>query len=231
MTYSEIRKNEEVLAFIKKGNANLGAMGFTDHSEAHSGLVAERAAEILKKFGYPEKDIELVKIAGFMHDIGNAVNRSHHAEYGALLANDILKKTDLPLEDRVQIVSAIGLHDESTGGATDPISAALIIADKTDVIRAAATSLGTFNLSGCEIYTSCEPCPMCLGAIYWARLDKMYYGNNKTDAKNIGFDDSFIYDEIALKPADRKLPSEVLLHNEAIKAFEAWAEKEDKIEY
>ena len=128
MTYSEIRKNEEVLAFIKKGNANLGAMGFTDHSEAHSGLVAERAAEILKKFGYPEKDIELVKIAGFMHDIGNAVNRSHHAEYGALLANDILKKTDLPLEDRVQIVSAIGLHDESTGGATDPISAALIIA-------------------------------------------------------------------------------------------------------
>ena len=149
MTYSEIRKNEEVLAFIKKGNANLGAMGFTDHSEAHSGLVAERAAEILKKFGYPEKDIELVKIAGFMHDIGNAVNRSHHAEYGALLANDILKKTDLPLEDRVQIVSAIGLHDESTGGAntisalsvkdtggaTDPISAALIIADKTDVRR------------------------------------------------------------------------------------------------
>ena len=135
MTYSEIRKNEEVLAFIKNANANLGAMGFPDHSEAHSGLVAERAAEILKKFGYPEKDIELVKIAGFMHDIGNAVNRSHHAEYGALLANDILKKTDLPLEDRVQIVSAIGLHDESTGGATDPISAALIIADKTDVRR------------------------------------------------------------------------------------------------
>ena len=135
MTYSEIRKNEEVLAFIKKGNANLGAMGFTDHSEAHSGLVAERAAEILKKFGYPEKDIELVKIAGFMHDIGNAVNRSHHAEYGALLANDILKKTDLPLEDRVTVVSAIGNHDESTGGAVDAISAALIIADKTDVRR------------------------------------------------------------------------------------------------
>ena len=135
MTYSEIRKNEEVLTFIKKGNANLGAMGFTDHSEAHSGLVAGRAAEILKKFGYPEKDIERVKIAGFMHDSGNAVNRSHHAEYGALLANDILKKTDLSLEDRVQIVSAIGLHDESTGGATDPISAALIIADKTDVRR------------------------------------------------------------------------------------------------
>jgi len=80
---------------------------------------------------------------------------------------------------------------------------------EVSAIRAAAAKLGTFNLSGYEIYTSCEPCPMCLGAIYWARLDKMYYGNNKTDAKNIGFDDSFIYDELALKPADRKLPSEV----------------------
>ena len=106
MTYSEIRKNEEVLAFIKKGNANLGAMGFTDHSEAHSGLVAERAAEILKKFGYPEKDIELVKIAGFMHDIGNAINRTHHAEYGALLANDLLKDTDMSLEERLYLRSA-----------------------------------------------------------------------------------------------------------------------------
>ena len=135
MTYSEIRKNEEVLAFIKKGNANLGAMGFTDHSEAHSGLVAERAAEILKKFGYPEKDIELVKIAGFMHDIGNAINRTHHAEYGALLANDLLKDTDMSLEDRITVISAIGNHDESTGSPEDVISAALIIADKTDVRR------------------------------------------------------------------------------------------------
>ena len=98
-------------------------------------------------------------------------------------------------------------------------------------IRAAASKLGTFNLSGCEIYTSCEPCPMCLGAIYWARLDKMYYANNKTDAKNIGFDDSFIYDELSLKPSARKLPSEVLLAEEAIKAFQQWTEKSDKVEY
>ena len=102
---------------------------------------------------------------------------------------------------------------------------------EVSAIRAAASKLGTFNLSGYEIYTSCEPCPMCLGAIYWARLDKMYYGNNKTDAKNIGFDDSFIYDELELKPENRKLPSEVLLHDEAIKAFEERKEKEDKIEY
>ena len=72
---------------------------------------------------------------------------------------------------------------------------------------------------------------MCLGAIYWAHLDKIYFGNNKTDAKNIGFDDSFIYDELELKPQDRKLPSEELLHKEAIKAFEDWSNKEDKIEY
>ena len=102
---------------------------------------------------------------------------------------------------------------------------------EVNCIRQATRKLKTFNLEGCEIYTSCEPCPMCLGAIYWARLDKMYYGNNKTDAKNIGFDDSFIYDELELKPEDRKLPSEILLHDEAIKAFEEWMKKEDKIEY
>lgn len=102
---------------------------------------------------------------------------------------------------------------------------------EVSAIRAAASKLGTFNLSGCEIYTSCEPCPMCLGAIYWARLDKMYYANNKTDAKNIGFDDSFIYDELSLKPSARKLPSEVLLAEEAIKAFQQWTEKSDKVEY
>ena len=97
--------------------------------------------------------------------------------------------------------------------------------------RAAAQKLGTFDLSGCEIYTSCEPCPMCLGAIYWAHLDRMYYGNNKMDAAAIGFDDAFIYDELDLKIADRKLKSEVLLPEEAIKAFEDWADKTDKVEY
>lgn len=135
MTYEEIRKNEEVLALIKKGNANLHVLGFTDHSEAHTTLVAERAAMILKEFGYSQHEQELVKIAGFMHDIGNAINRKNHAEYGGLLANEILKNYDLSIEDRVTIVSAISNHDESTGRAMDPISAALIIADKTDVRR------------------------------------------------------------------------------------------------
>ena len=98
-------------------------------------------------------------------------------------------------------------------------------------IRKAARKLGTFDLSGCEIYTSCEPCPMCLSAIYWAHIEKIYYGNSKTDAKNIGFDDSFIYDELKLKPADRKIIMERFLPKEAIRAFEDWANKEDKVEY
>ena len=94
MTYEEIKKNEEVLAYLKKGNDVLGVMGYTDHSVIHCSLVAERAAYILKNLGYSAKEAELAKIAGFMHDIGNAVNRTHHAEYGALLANDILPYSD-----------------------------------------------------------------------------------------------------------------------------------------
>ena len=135
MTYKEIKKNEEVKEYLRKGNQNIGLMGYTDHSEEHCILVAERAGRILKKFGYSDWDVELVKIAGFMHDIGNVINRNSHAEYGALLANEILKGTDLSNKERVKIVSAIGNHDERTGGAKDPISAALIIADKTDVRR------------------------------------------------------------------------------------------------
>lgn len=102
---------------------------------------------------------------------------------------------------------------------------------EVSAIRAACKELGTFDLSGCEIYSSCEPCPMCLGAIYWARLDKLYFGNNKHDAAEIGFDDAFIYEELDLKPADRRLPSEVLLPDEAIAAFNDWKNKADKVEY
>lgn len=98
-------------------------------------------------------------------------------------------------------------------------------------IRIAGEKLKTFDLSGCEIYTSCEPCPMCLGAIYWAHIDKMYYGNTKKDAKDIGFDDSFIYEELELTPENRRLKSKQLLHNEALKGFKAWENKNDKIEY
>ena len=135
MTYEEIKKNPEVCALLEKGNANLGVLGFTDHSLAHCVFVAERAAQILKQLGYSEHEQELARIAGVMHDIGNAVNRTHHAEIGAVLANGILQKTDMPLQDRITVISAIGNHDESTGGAKDVVSAAIVIADKTDVRR------------------------------------------------------------------------------------------------
>ena len=102
---------------------------------------------------------------------------------------------------------------------------------EVSAIRAAAQKLGTFNLSGCEIYSSCEPCPMCLGAIYWARLDRLFYGNTKADAARIGFDDAFIYKELALPLSERTLRAEQLLGKEAIATFEAWEQKTDKTPY
>lgn len=98
-------------------------------------------------------------------------------------------------------------------------------------IRLAAEKLNTFDLSGCEIYASCEPCPMCLSAIYWARIDKLYYANTKEDAKAIGFDDSFIYEQIDLPEAKRSISVTKIMRNEAIEAFEKWKNKGDKIEY
>lgn len=135
MKYEEITRNKEVLEYYERGSAILDALGYTDHSTAHSSLVAEKAAELLRTFGYSREEAELARIAGFMHDIGNVINRNRHAEYGALLANEILKGTDLSIPHRVRIVSAIANHDESDGVAADPIAAALIIADKTDVRR------------------------------------------------------------------------------------------------
>jgi len=108
----------------------------------------------------------------------------------------------------------------------DPTAHAEVVA-----IREACKALNDFQLSGCEIYTSCEPCPMCMSAIYWARPDKVYYANSKADAANIGFDDDFIYQELKLEYDKRKIPIERILPNEAILAFKEWSEKNDKIEY
>ncbi len=149
VTFDDIRRNEEVLAFIRKGDANLGVLGYTDHANAHCGLVAHRAEYVLSTLGYSQREKDLAQIAGFMHDMGNAINRSRHAEYGSLLANTILRDTDMPLEDRVTVVSAIANHDESTGGAVDAVSAAPIIADKTDVRR---NRVRTKELSGFDIH-------------------------------------------------------------------------------
>lgn len=102
---------------------------------------------------------------------------------------------------------------------------------EVNCIRKATAKLGTFDLAGYDIYTSCEPCPMCLGAIYWAHLDKIYYANDRKDAAAIGFDDDFIYQELELKNEDRHKKMELLLSEEAKKAFEMWAESTDKTEY
>ena len=110
--------------------------------------------------------------------------------------------------------------------SNDPTAHAEVVA-----IREACKKLNTFDLSGCEIYTSCEPCPMCLSAIYWSRLDKIYYANTREDAKNIDFDDSFIYTEIPKKIDDRKIKMVQMLRDEALKAFEIWDKKVDKIKY
>ena len=118
---------------------------------------------------------------------------------------------------------------EGSNGVTiynDPTAHAEVTA-----IRKACEKLGTFDLTGCEIYTSCEPCPMCLGAIYWAHLDKIYYANDRKDAADIGFDDDFIYQEIEVKPQYRKKPSQILMREEGLEAFRIWNKKTDKIEY
>ena len=102
---------------------------------------------------------------------------------------------------------------------------------EVNAIREAASKLKTFDLKGCVIYSSCEPCPMCLGAIYWAHLDKLYFANTKLDAKDIDFDDSFIYKELELTIENRKIPTVQILRDEAIVAFNMWKYKKDKIEY
>jgi tRNA(Arg) A34 adenosine deaminase TadA len=110
--------------------------------------------------------------------------------------------------------------------ANDPTAHAEIVA-----IREAARHLGTFSLDGCEIYSSCEPCPMCLGAILWGRFERLYYANSREEAAAIGFDDAVFYDEVAAVPAERTLPSTRLLEGEALSVFRAWHDKPDKIRY
>ena len=135
MTYEEIKKNEEINLLIARGNEVLGALGYTEHSKKHAAKVAATAGKILKELGYKKDQIELAKIAGYMHDIGNSINRHDHAQSGGILAYQILKELKMPLADAMIIASAIGNHDEGTGTAIDIVSAALILADKTDVRR------------------------------------------------------------------------------------------------
>jgi tRNA(Arg) A34 adenosine deaminase TadA len=121
---------------------------------------------------------------------------------------------------------AIAEGSNRVTSTNDPTAHAEVVA-----IREACAALGKFDLRGCEIYTSCEPCPMCLAAIYWARIGRIYYGNDRVAAAAIGFDDEFLYREVALPIAGRSLPTEQLLGDEAKTAFDAWAAKPDKVAY
>lgn len=133
--FKEIRENSEINLLIEQGNRILNELGYTEHSRKHAAKVADTAGKILKELGYGKHKIELARIAGYMHDIGNSINRSDHAHSGAILAYQILKELDMPMKDILTVTTAIGHHDESTGTAVDSVSAALILADKTDVRR------------------------------------------------------------------------------------------------
>ena len=137
MTYEQVKQDEAVRVYIDQADASLKALGFTEHSFQHVTRVAQTAGWILETLGYPERTVELVKIAGYLHDIGNVVNRVDHSQSGAVMAFRILDRMNFPPEEIAAIVTAIGNHDEGTGqpvsGAKDPVSAALVLADKTDV--------------------------------------------------------------------------------------------------
>ena len=135
VTYEDVVNNIEVKELIKNAQKQLDVLGYTEHSARHVTVVAERAAEVLKNLGYDEHRIELAKIAGYMHDIGNSVNRVDHAHTGAILAYSILKDMEMNVSDRTEIMMAIGNHDELTGTPVSDISAALILADKSDAHR------------------------------------------------------------------------------------------------
>lgn len=135
VTFEDVKNNPDVRAYISKADESLIAMGYTEHSFAHVTKVATTAAEILKTLGHSEHEIELVKIAGFLHDIGNIVNRIDHAQSGAVMAFRLLDRMNMPPEDIATVVTAIGNHDESTAFPVNSVAAALMIADKTDVRR------------------------------------------------------------------------------------------------
>lgn len=135
VTLEDVKKNPEVQELVIGAQKQLDALGYTEHSVRHVSIVSNRAGKILETLGYDKHRVELAKIAGYLHDIGNGINRVDHAHTGAILAYNILKDMGMDIKDRTEIMSAIGNHDEQTGTAVSDISAALILADKSDVHR------------------------------------------------------------------------------------------------
>ena len=148
MTYAEIRKNDDIKNYITHADKSLEALGFTEHSFAHVGRVASVAEYVLKTLNYSDHEIELAKIAAYLHDIGNLVNRQEHSQSGAVMAFRILDKLNMSSDDVATVVTAIGNHDEGTGVAVNAICAALILGDKTDVRRSRVRNrdIATFDI-------------------------------------------------------------------------------------
>ena len=148
ITLKDIKENQELDSLIRGAQKQLNAIGYTEHGHRHISIVSKRAGDILEKLGYPERTVELARIAGYMHEIGNCVNRVDHAHSGAIMAYNILKEMKMPVDERTEIMMAIGNHDENTGTAISDISAALILADKSDVHRDRVVNknLSTFDI-------------------------------------------------------------------------------------
>lgn len=148
ITLEDIKNNEEVQELVIGAQKQLNEIGYTEHSIRHISIVSKRAGDILEQLGYPKERVELARIAGYLHDIGNCVNRQDHAQSGAILAYNILKEMGMPVNDRIEIMMAIGNHDEETGNPVSDISAALILADKSDVHRSRVvkTNIATFDI-------------------------------------------------------------------------------------
>ena len=145
LTYQAVKNNPEIRTYIKRADESLDALGFTEHSFAHVGRVAETAGYILEELGYPERDVEMVKVAGWLHDIGNLINRVDHSQSGAVMAFRILDHMDCDPADIATVVTAIGNHDEGTGVPVNAVAAALILADKSDVRRTRVRNKNTLN--------------------------------------------------------------------------------------
>lgn len=147
MTFEQIKKDESIKTYIRRADESLGELGYTEHSFAHVGHVAHMAGELLRELGYDERTVELARIAGYLHDIGNLVNRVDHSQSGAVMAFRILDKMDFPPEEIATVVTAIGNHDEGTGVPVSAVAAALILADKSDVRRSRvrARDMGQFD--------------------------------------------------------------------------------------
>ena len=148
VTLEDIKNNKEIEALIQGAKKQLTELGYTEHGHRHISIVSKRAGDILEKLEYPARTVELAKIAGYLHDIGNCVNRVDHAHSGAILAYQILKDMGMKEEERTEIIMAIGNHDENTGTAISDISAAIILADKSDVHRdrVCNKNLSTFDI-------------------------------------------------------------------------------------